>query len=66
VTGYRSQPYDPARHDPDTFDTGEAPLDEWLRWHAAGADARRTARTFVWTPTADPDQGRAPVVATTR
>ncbi len=63
VTGYRSQPYDPDHHDADAFDSGEPTLDEWLRQHAAGADARRTARTFVWTRTADPDQGRAPVVA---
>jgi GNAT superfamily N-acetyltransferase len=49
VTGYRSQPYDPHRHDADSFDSGEPTLDEWLRQHAAGADARRTARTFVWT-----------------
>jgi GNAT superfamily N-acetyltransferase len=63
VTGCCSQPYDPDRHDADTFDSGEPTLDEWLRQHAAGADARRTARTFVWTRPADPDQGRAPVVA---
>jgi hypothetical protein len=49
VTGYRSQPYDPHRHDADSFDSGEPTPDEWLRQHAAGADARRTARTFVWT-----------------
>jgi len=51
VTAYRSQPYDPARHDASGFDSGEPSLDGWLRQHAAGADARRTARTFVW---ADP------------
>jgi GNAT superfamily N-acetyltransferase len=63
VTGYRSQPYDPQHHDTDTFDSGEAALDEWLRQHAAGADARRTARTFVWTGTREPGQSRDPVVA---
>lgn len=30
------------------FDSGARDLDEWLRVHAAGAQARRTARTFVW------------------
>ena len=49
MTPYRSQPYDPPRHDAGGFDSGEPALDEWLRQHAAGADARRTARTFVWT-----------------
>lgn len=56
--GYRSQPYDSQRHDADAFDSGEAALDEWLRRHAAGADARRTARTFVWTRTDDAVQNR--------
>jgi GNAT superfamily N-acetyltransferase len=63
VTGYRSQPYDPHHHDADGFDSGEPALDEWLRQHAAGADARRTARTFVWTRPSEPAQDREPVVA---
>ena len=63
MTGYRSQPYDPARHDTDAFDSGEPTLDEWLRRHAAGADARRTARTFVWTHAGDPVGDRDPVIA---
>jgi GNAT superfamily N-acetyltransferase len=63
VTVYRSQPYDPDRHDAGSFDSGEPTLDEWLRRHAAGADARRIARTFVWTRSAEPSQGRAAVVA---
>lgn len=63
MTGYRSQPYDPQRHDADAFDSGEPALDEWLRRHAAGADARRTARTFVWTSTDDAIQDRDRVIA---
>jgi GNAT superfamily N-acetyltransferase len=30
------------------MDSGEPELDTWLREHAAGAEARRVARTFVW------------------
>lgn len=63
MTGYRSQPFDSDRHDADAFDSGEPELDEWLRRHAAGAGARRTARTFVWTPVSDPGQQRTPVIA---
>jgi GNAT superfamily N-acetyltransferase len=63
VTGYRSQRYDPIRHDASAFDSGEPELDEWLRRHAAGADARRTARTFVWLPGGDPTGEQVPVVA---
>ena len=63
MTGYRSQPYDPQFHDAATFDSGEPALDEWLRRHAAGADARRTARTFVWTATGRPDAQRRRVIA---
>jgi GNAT superfamily N-acetyltransferase len=63
VTGYRSQPYDPHRHDTDSFDSGEPTLDEWLRQHAAGADARRTARTFVWTDTSGTGDGPERVIA---
>ena len=44
----RSQPLDPARHDLTAFRSSEHELDTWLAEHAAGADARRVARTFVW------------------
>lgn len=46
--GYRSEPLDPERHDSSELDSGEPELDAWLRDHAAGAEARRVARTFVW------------------
>ena len=45
---FRSEPLDPARHRLDSLDSGEPELDSWLREHAAGAEARRVARTFVW------------------
>ena len=45
---FRSEPLDPARHRLNSLDSGEAELDTWLREHAAGAEARRVARTFVW------------------
>lgn len=45
---YRSEPLDDARHELAAFDSGESGLDDWLREHAAGAAARRVARTFVW------------------
>lgn len=45
---FRSEPLDPARHQLDSLDSGEPALDTWLRDHAAGAEARRVARTFVW------------------
>lgn len=60
---YLSQPYDPHRHDADRFDSGEPTLDEWLRRHAAGADARRTARTFLWTRSSDAPGDRERVIA---
>ena len=63
MTGYRSQPYDPQRHAADSFDSGEPALDEWLRQHAAGADARRTARTFVWTDISGAGGGPERVIA---
>ena len=63
MTGYRSQRYDPLRHDAAGFDSGEPTLDEWLRQHAAGADARRTARTFVWTDTIGLGDGPERVIA---
>jgi len=53
---YLSRPLDPARHRLQGFDSGEPRLDGWLREHAAGAAARRVARTFVWIdPDRDPD-----------
>jgi GNAT superfamily N-acetyltransferase len=36
------------RHDLSRFDSGRPDLDRWLREHARSAEARRTARTFVW------------------
>lgn len=45
---FRSEPLNPARHRLDSLDSGEPELDRWLREHAAGAEARRVARTFVW------------------
>jgi GNAT superfamily N-acetyltransferase len=38
-------------------------LDEWLREHALGAVARRTARTFVWHPGDDKVVGYYSIVA---
>jgi len=45
---YRSEALDPARHELGTLNSGEPEFDLWLREHAAGAEARRVARTFVW------------------
>lgn len=45
---FRSEPLDPTRHQLDSLDSGEPAVDDWLREHAAGAEARRVARTFVW------------------
>jgi len=45
---FRSESLDPARHQLDSLDSGEPTVDAWLRDHAAGAEARRVARTFVW------------------
>jgi len=45
---WRSEALDPPRHGTAGFDSGEPTLDTWLREHAAGAEARRVARTFVW------------------
>jgi predicted GNAT family N-acyltransferase len=45
---FHSQALDPARHDTTAFGSGEPVLDTWLRDHAAGAQARRVATTFVW------------------
>lgn len=46
--GYRSVAFDTDRHDLSALNSGEPELDGWLRAHAAGAEARRVARTFVW------------------
>lgn len=35
-------------HQLDRFDSGNPELDRWLIEHARAAEARRTARTFVW------------------
>src|SRR4051812_27642356 len=50
---YRSRPLDTDRHQLTSFASGEPPLDVWLREHAAGAEARRVSRTFVWTDQSD-------------
>lgn len=50
---FRSESLDPARHQLDSLDSGEPDLDTWLCEHAAGAEARRVARTFVWCRTDD-------------
>ena len=53
---FRSEALDPARHDLGALNSGEPELDVWLREQAAGAEARRVARTFVWVDTeANPD-----------
>ena len=44
---YTCEPLDD-RHDLSRFDSGQPGLDRWLREHARSAEARRTARTFVW------------------
>jgi len=50
---YRSEPFDPDRHDVERFRCGEASLDDWLREQARPAAVRRTARTWVWTDAQD-------------
>jgi len=44
-----SVPFDPTRHAVEAFDSAEPALDEWLKKHAPGSDARGITRTFVWT-----------------
>lgn len=44
----RSERFDPKRHRVDGFHCGEPSLDAWLVEQAGPADARRTARTWVW------------------
>jgi GNAT superfamily N-acetyltransferase len=54
---FRSEPLDADRHHLSGLDSGEPELDSWLRQQAAGAGARRVARTFVWVePETDPDR----------
>lgn len=54
---YLPERLDAARHQLTAFDSGEPDLDRWLRDQAAGAAARRVARSFVWTdPDGDPDR----------
>lgn len=36
------------RHELAAFTSGQSSLDSWLAQHARGAEAGRTARTFVW------------------
>jgi GNAT superfamily N-acetyltransferase len=45
---FRSERYDPARHDASTFSCGEESLDIWLREQALASTKRGTARTWVW------------------
>ena len=42
-----TEPFAPALHDLSAFSCGRPALDAWLRESAAGAQARRVARTFV-------------------
>ena len=44
----RSERFDPQRHLISGFSCGEPSLDAWLAEQAAPAEARRTARTWVW------------------
>lgn len=44
----RSERFDPERHNVGGFSCGEPSLDAWLAEQAAPAEARRTARTWVW------------------
>jgi GNAT superfamily N-acetyltransferase len=59
---YVSEPL-ASRHDVSAFHSGRPQLDEWLREHALGAVARRTARTFVWHPGDDKVIGYYAIVA---
>lgn len=45
---FRSQRFNPDRHDVSGFTCGEPSLDVWLREQAAPASVRYTARTWVW------------------
>jgi hypothetical protein len=46
---FRSQALNPDIQRLDALDSGEPSMDTWLSEHASGAEARRVARTFVWT-----------------
>ena len=46
---FRSQALNPGIQRLDALDSGEPSMDTWLSEHASGAEARRVARTFVWT-----------------
>lgn len=45
---FRSEPFDPDRHDVSGFSCGEEVLDVWLREQAVAASRHGTARTWVW------------------
>ena len=45
---FRSERFDPDRHEVVGFSCGEPSLDTWLREQAGAASARGTARTWVW------------------
>ena len=50
---FRSERFDPQRHDVSGFTCGEESLDAWLREYAATASRRNTARTWVWLDESD-------------
>lgn len=45
---FRSERFDPGRHDASGFTCGVAALDDWLIEQGPVADRRDTARTWVW------------------
>ncbi len=45
---FRSQRFDPERHDASAFESGQPSLDDWLRNSAATEDRRGHSRTWVW------------------
>ncbi|GAA4181930.1 GNAT family N-acetyltransferase [Gryllotalpicola koreensis] len=51
---FRSERYDPERHDVSRFSCGEESFDAWLREQASVSTKRGTARTWVWSD----DDGR--------
>ena len=55
---FRSEHLEIDRHDVGALDSGASELDTWFREQAAGAEARRVARTFVWVESQRPDQVR--------
>ena len=55
---FRSEHLEIDRHDVGALDSGASELDKWFREQAAGAEARRVARTFVWVESQRPDQVR--------